>query len=289
MSTYSGTAPFTFGSERYHTWYTVFGDLKHSRHRSLVALHGGPGMSHHYMRSTKVIHERAGRPVVLYDQIGSGESSHCTHAPPDFWTIELFIAQLESLLQWLEIVDDFDLLGHSWGGMLAVEYAAKHRPPGLKHLILSNTMASVPLLISGLEKLRDQFPNGYADMMRKQEEEGAFESSEYKLAIAQFCKKHLCTIKPPQDFLLSMADAQENRHIYRIMWGASEFRPTGILKDWTVVDFLHRIQCPSLLLSGRMDQAQEIAYSPFLTNLPNIKWINFENSSHLPQYEEPEK
>ena len=107
--------------------------------------------------------------------------------------------------------------------MLAAEYPAKYQPPGLKHLILSNTMASVPLLISGLEKLRDQFPNGYADMMRKQEEEGAFDSSEYKLATAQFCKKHLCTIKPPRDFLLSMADAQENRHIYRIMSATPEF------------------------------------------------------------------
>lgn len=75
--------------------------------------------------------------------------------------------------------------------------------------------------------------------------------------------------------------------IYR--WGPSEFTPTGILKDWTIVDILHRIKCPTLLISGEMDQAQEVAYLPFFLEIPKIKWVNFENSSHLPQYEEPER
>jgi hypothetical protein len=102
--------------------------------------------------------------------------------------------------------------------MLAAEYAASHQPRGLKRLIISNSMASVPLLLSGLETLRDKFPGNYAQMMRKHEAEGTFDSLEYKHAITQFCKKHLCTLDPlPEDFLISMADAVKKRDIYRIM------------------------------------------------------------------------
>ncbi|KAF8993235.1 Alpha/Beta hydrolase protein [Cyathus striatus] len=115
MST-SGIAEFTFKGKVYQTWYKVFGNLKTSSKRPLVALHGGPGMSHHYMLSHEVLYEKAGIPIVVYDEIGNGESSHALDEPKEFWNSEVFMDQLESLLQHLGISSDFDLLGHSWGG-----------------------------------------------------------------------------------------------------------------------------------------------------------------------------
>lgn len=139
------------------TWYKVFGDLK-SR-RPLVALHGGPGIAHNYLLSLADLVGTHAIPVVLYDQLGNGNSTHLPDKMGDtaFWTEKLFIAQLEGLLDHLGIQDDFDLLGHSWGGMLGARFATTH-PPGLKNLIISDSPASMKLWVEAAKKLRAQLP-----------------------------------------------------------------------------------------------------------------------------------
>ncbi len=139
------------------TWYKVFGDLK-SR-RPLVALHGGPGVTHNYLLSLADLVGTHAIPVVLYDQLGNGNSTHLQDKMGDtsFWTEKLFIAQLEGLLDHLGNRDDFDLLGHSWGGMLGARFATTH-PPGLKSLILSDSPASMELWVEAANKLRAQLP-----------------------------------------------------------------------------------------------------------------------------------
>lgn len=139
------------------TWYKVFGDLK-SR-RPLVALHGGPGIAHNYLLSLADLVGTHAIPVVLYDQLGNGNSTHLPDKMGDtaFWTEGLFIAQLENLLAHLGIQDDFDLLGHSWGGMLGARFATTH-PPGLKNLIISDSPASMKLWVEAANKLRAQLP-----------------------------------------------------------------------------------------------------------------------------------
>ena len=139
------------------TWYKVFGDVK-SR-RPLVGLHGGPGITHNYLLSLTDLLSTHGIPVVLYDQIGNGNSTHYPEKKGDtsFWTEDLFVKQLTHLLEHLEIQDDFDLLGHSWGGMLAARFAIS-QPKGLKRLIISDSPASMELWVEAANKLRSQLP-----------------------------------------------------------------------------------------------------------------------------------
>ncbi|KDR80335.1 hypothetical protein GALMADRAFT_208447 [Galerina marginata CBS 339.88] len=265
----TGKVDFKVGLETYQTWYKVYGDLKNSGHRPVVALHGGPGMSHHYMLPHKTIFEKAGIPVLFYDQIGNGASSHCPGVPKEFWTPELFMDELDNILQALGIYDDFDLLGQSWGGMLAAQYAASRTPKGLKRLVIASSPASLPLMITGIEALLDKFPPGFAETIRKHEAEGTFEAKEYQEATQTFYKKHVCTVDP--------------------RWGPSEFSIVGSLKDWSIVDILHKIPYPTLLISGSEDEVQEISCIPFVLNIPKIKWVEIQNSTHLPEFEEPER
>lgn len=140
------------------TWYKVFGDLKSSS-RPLVALHGGPGVVHNYLLALSDLATTHSIPVVLYDQLGNGRSTHLPDKMGDeaFWTEELFITQLKALLSHLDIEDDFDLLGHSWGGMVSARFATSH-PPGLKHLVLASSPASMQLWVEAANRLRSKLP-----------------------------------------------------------------------------------------------------------------------------------
>ena len=105
----SGSAPFVYQGETYSTWYKVVGDPK-SGHRPLVTLHGGPGMSHHYMLPHAQLHALYGVPVVFYDQIGIGRSTHLRDKPAEFWTMDLFMDELDNMLDRSGIRDDFNKL-----------------------------------------------------------------------------------------------------------------------------------------------------------------------------------
>ena len=129
------TVSFKVGSETYETWYTTTkSPSPSSSNRPLVLLHGGPGCSHHYLLSLLSLSETHNIPLVFYDQLGNGLSTHLPNAPASFWNPDLFMDELENLLKHLGIENDFDLLGHSWGGMLASQFACERKPAGLKHL-----------------------------------------------------------------------------------------------------------------------------------------------------------
>jgi proline-specific peptidase len=136
-------APFSYQGDTYQTWYTVYGNLGTAA-TPLVVLHGGPGFTHEYMLAMADISAHS-IPVILYDQIGNGRSSHIHDKPDTFWTIDLFIDELENLLKHLKIERKFDLYGHSWGGMMASEFSVRRQPPGLRHLVLANSLTAMAL------------------------------------------------------------------------------------------------------------------------------------------------
>ncbi|KAK0493259.1 Alpha/Beta hydrolase protein [Armillaria luteobubalina] len=253
----TGTVEFIINGTTYQTWYMVIGNLKTSSKTPLVTLHGGPGMSHHYMLLHKTIYEEAGIPVVLYDQIGNGASSHVKDVPKDFWKPELFMDELDNLLAHLGISDKFDLLGHSWGGMLAGHYAAARTPNGLNRLIIANAPASADLFEQSTNTLLDQFPGDLAKILRKHEADGTTGSPEYQEAMMK--------------------------------WGSSDFNMTGTMKGWSVIDIVHKIKAPTLLLSAPLDEVQPIVCMPWFFGIPKIKWVEFQHSTHLAQFEEPER
>ena len=135
----------------WQTWYRITGDLR-SGETPLVALHGGPGGTHDYLLTIADIAE-SGRAVIHYDQLGNGGSTHLRDRGPDFWTVDLFLDELQNLLMKLGVADAYHLLGQSWGGMLAAEHAVR-RPAGLRSLIISDSPASMPLWLEAAATLR---------------------------------------------------------------------------------------------------------------------------------------
>ena len=118
------------------------GDL-HSGVTPLVVVHGGPGCSHDYLENLEDLAQN-GRAVIHYDQVGGGRSTLLPTKGGKFWTVDLFLRELDNLLDGLDLRDDYHLLGQSWGGMLAAEHAVR-QPIGLSSLILSNSPASMVL------------------------------------------------------------------------------------------------------------------------------------------------
>lgn len=123
--------------------------------------------------------------------------------------MSLFITELQNVLDALEILDSgvgFNLLGHSWGGLIALEYAADH-PNNLKHLVLSNTFASTRLWVESLNKLLDQFPTDYSNAVRELEREGKVATKEYQEFMPQFLGQHLCRLNPLPQVILEGFEA----------------------------------------------------------------------------------
>jgi proline-specific peptidase len=157
-----GEAPFTVPglSTPVKTWYKIYGSLGSSASgRPLVLLHGGPGVPHNYLLSMADLATQHGIPVVFYDQLGNGNSTHLPEKRGDeaFWTTQLFLDELANLLEHLGIADDYDVLGQSWGGMLGAMHAIT-RPKGLKRLIISNSPASMKMWVEAANKLRAELP-----------------------------------------------------------------------------------------------------------------------------------
>ena len=170
-----GTVPFG----EYETWYRITGDLGSDK-TPLVVAHGGPGCTHDYVVGIAALAER-GRPVIHYDQLGSGRSTHLRDKGEDFWTVDLFLDELDNLLEALGIADRYDLLGQSWGGMLAAEHAIR-QPEGLRALVISNSPASMALWSSEAKKLRALLPREVEEALDRHEAAGTTKDPEYLAA-----------------------------------------------------------------------------------------------------------
>ena len=152
-------------------------------------VHGGPGLSHDYLLPLKDL--SATRPVIFYDQIGSARSTHLTTKPASFFTTDLFLAELHNLLTTLEISNDYDLLGHSWGGILGSELAVTN-PQGLKKLVLTDSLASAKLWSESQVQQLAEFP----DDVREGLMAGFGDVPKYRAAMNVFFAVHGCTVKP---------------------------------------------------------------------------------------------
>ncbi|MDT0261670.1 proline iminopeptidase-family hydrolase [Jatrophihabitans lederbergiae] len=269
------------------TWYRITGDLD-SPMVPLVVAHGGPGCTHDYLLRLTAL-ARSGRPVIHYDQIGNGRSSHLPQADPSYWTADLFVAELENLLAGLGIGAAYHLLGQSWGGMLGAEFAVR-RPAGLQRLIIADSPASMPLWSVAAAALRAELPTEVDQTLREHEEAGTTDSAEYLRAMQVFYDRHVCRVVPnPPEVAASFAAIEDDPTVYHTMNGPSEFHVVGSLKSWTVVDRLPRITVPTLIISGRYDEATPVAVQPFFDLIPDSRWRVFAESSHMPHVEETER
>jgi L-proline amide hydrolase len=269
----------------HRTWYRVTGSLDAAK-APLVVLHGGPGCTHDYVDSVAEL-AATGRPVVHYDQIGGGASTHLPDADPGFWTVELFLAELDNLLAHLGIADRYHVLGQSWGGMLGAEHAVG-RPEGLRSLVIADSPASMTLWLEAARGLRAELPPDVQATLTRHEEAGTTDSPEYAAATRVFYDRHVCRIPWPDEVARTFAALDENPTVYLAMNGPSEFHVVGSLKDWTIIDRLDRVAVPVFLISGRYDEATPATVQPYADHIADVRWQIFENSSHMPHVEEKE-
>lgn len=269
------------------TWYRVEGELPSTGPAPLVILHGGPGAAHDYLEPIAELASTAGRPCVLYDQIGCGRSQHLRDAPPDFWTVELFVSELAALLTELGISDRYHVLGQSWGGMLALAYA-QTQPAGLAGLVVQSSPASVPFWLTELLRLRAELPVEVQAVLERHEAAGTTSDPEYEEASMVFYRRHVCRTDPWPDWLeRTFATLAENSEVYETMNGPNEFHVIGPLKDFDITDGLGAVHVPTLLISGRHDEVTPATVERLHHALPDSEWLLLDESSHMAQAEQP--
>ncbi len=283
MNATEGYLPF----RNYRTWYRITGSLN-SQRLPLVVAHGGPGCTHDYVDSFKHISALDGRAVIHYDQLGNGNSTRLPDKGPDFWTVELFLEELDALLAHLGIKDRYAFLGQSWGGMLGAEHAVR-RPAGLKALVIANSPANMKTWVEEANRLRRELPQDVQDTLTRHEAAGTLTDPDYIAASRVFYDRHVCRVVPwPPEVSRTFAIMDEDNTVYRNMNGPTEFHVIGTMKDWTIEDRLSLIEAPTLLISGRYDEATPEVVRPYVERVPGCRWIVFEQSSHMPHVEEQE-
>ena len=279
--TREGTADF----RGWQTWYRITGELDGGK-PPLVTLHGGPGAAHNYLdRFARLADD--GRAVIHYDQLGVGRSTHLREQGADFWTVRLFVDELDNLLGHLGIAGRYHLLGQSWGGMLAAEHAVR-QPAGLRALVIANSPASMALWVQEANRLRAALPPEVQATLLRHEAAGTTDSDEYNAAVRVFYDRHVCRVPWPQELQASFDAIAEDPTVYHTMNGPSEFHVIGTIKDWSIVERLDRVRAPTLLISGRYDEATPAVVQPFADRIKAARWRVFEQSSHVPHIEETE-
>jgi L-proline amide hydrolase len=281
VSVHEGTIPF----HGYNTWYRIVGDGEDPGKLPLLALHGGPGATHDYLEPLEAL-ARTGRRVIFYDQLGCGNSDHPPN--PALWTVDLYVEEVGAVRRALGL-DRVHLLGQSWGGMLAMSYALT-RPAGLASLIVADSPASIPQWVAEANRLRAELPPEVQQTLLEHEAAVTTDDPAYQEAMLVFYRRHVCRIDPwPESVTRTFDQIDRYPEVYHTMNGPSEFHVIGTLKDWSIVDRLDEIRVPTLLLSGRYDEATPAIVGTIHQGISGSEWVIFEESSHMPHVEETER
>jgi L-proline amide hydrolase len=201
--------------------------------------------------------------------------------------VQLFKDELVDLTRELGIADRYAVVGQSWGGMLGMEHALDH-PAGLRGLVVADSPASIPLWVEEANRLRADLPPDVQATLTRHETEGTTDTQEYEDAVRVYYDRHLCRIPWPDYVERSFTKMAEDPTVYHTMNGPSEFHCIGSLKTWDITDRLHEISTPTLLVSGRHDEATPRIVGEIHDRIPGSQWRIFEESSHMPHVEEPE-
>ncbi len=249
----------------------------------LFLLNGGPGLPCDYLRDPLVALVDKGFRVVTYDQLGCGRSDK----PKDnsLWTIGRYVEEVDTVRKAMGL-GRIHLLGHSWGGWLAIEYALKYQK-NLCSLALSNTCGDMPHLIEELIRHRAALGPETVAMMQRCEAENNLDHPAYMAAITILNYRHVLRLDVwPKSVNASLGNW--NMDVYGTMQGPNEFLYTGNLKDWNRISQMPRIRTPTLVMCGQHDELTPACAMRMHHALPDSEITVFPNSSHLPMWEEPQ-
>jgi proline iminopeptidase len=243
----------------------------------VLLLHGGPGFSHEYLEAMESFLPQAGIEMYYYDQLGCNNSDH----PDDtsLWTLPRYLNEVEEVRRGLGL-DNFVLYGHSWGGILAMEYALNYQQH-LRGLVISNMTAGTQAYLKHTAAIKLQLPPEKLARLNALEAKQDYDSPDYeKIMMEELYPKMLCRTHPWPNSV-DRAFAHANQTIYVQMQGKSEFLVTGNLKDWERWDRLHEIKVKTLTIGARYDEMDPEDMKKMATLMPNASSVICPNGSHL--------
>lgn len=280
MKIIEGTVPF----HGYQTWYRLVGECTGNQ-KPLVLLHGGPGSTHNYFELLDSL-ARQGRALLMYDQLGCGNSYLDGH--PELWNFDTWDEELLNLLDRLHITE-YHLLGQSWGGMLAMGFLLKHQPDGCRSVILSSTLSSASLWAHEQHRLITFLSEEEQAAIAEAEKTGEFSSEAYQKANAHFMVQHCAAVPSENDPECLRRPKKSGSEAYLYGWGPNEYNPTGSLGSFEITDRLNELHVPALIMSGTNDLCTPLVAKTMYDHLPDAEWHLFDGCRHMCFAEHPEE
>jgi proline iminopeptidase len=250
----------------------------------VLLLHGGPAMTHEYLECFESFLPKEGYEMIEYDQLGSYYSDQ----PRDssLWTTPRFVEEVEQVRKALNLdKSNFYLLGNSWGGLLAMEYALKYQQ-NLKGLVICNMMASIPAYEKYNGTLRSQMRKSLVDSLQRYEARGMYKDTTYQaLVLKEYYNKHLCRL-PEWPDPVNRAFKHVNDQIYVMMQGPSEFKTGGRLLHWDRSKDMGKITVPTLTVGAKYDTMDPNYMKWMSQQMPNGSYLYCPNGSHLAMWDD---
>jgi proline iminopeptidase len=272
--------------KKFNIWTKRFGNNPKTK---ILLLNGGPGGTHAYFQCFENFLPQEGIEFIYYDQLGCGYSDN----PNDtaYWDLDRFVEEVEQVRVALGLnKDNFYLLGHSWGGILAMQYSLKYQQ-NLKGLIISNMMSSCPDYDKYADEvLAKQMDKTVLDSIRAMEARNDFANPQYMgLLIPNFYEKHMLR-KPYAEWpaLVQRAFASMNQSLYVTMQGPSEFGISGRLNNWDVSKELPKIEVPTLVIGAEHDTMDPTHMKWMSTQVKNGTYTYCPNGGHMAMYDDQE-
>ena len=253
----------------------------------VLLLHGGPGATHEYFEAFDSYFPGTGIEYYYYDQLGSAYSDQPADMTP-FLSIDHYVEEVEQVRQALHLDQgNFCLLGQSWGGILAIEYALKYQQH-LKCLVISNMMSSIPAYNAyAHDVLMPQMDQQALSEIMALEAAGKYDDPRYEELLQPFYEQHILRMPGaqwPEPVLRSFSHI--NKKVYVPMQGPSEMGASGILAKWDRTDDLKDIKVPTLVIGARYDTMDPAYMEKMSTLLPDGHYLNCPNGTHLAMYDD---
>ncbi|OUJ74288.1 proline iminopeptidase-family hydrolase [Hymenobacter crusticola] len=274
--------PITTPKGKFNVWTKRFGNNPRIK---VLLLNGGPGATHEYFECMESFLPQEGIEFIYYDQLGCGNSDN----PQDtaMWSLPRYVEEVEQVRQALHLdKDNFYLLGHSWGGILAAEYAFKYQQ-NLKGLIISNMMMSCPDYGKYADNVlaKQMKPEVLAEI-RQIEAKKDFSNPRYMgLLEPNFYAEHLCRIVPNPE-PVTRAMSKTNQSLYVTMQGPSEFGISGKLTNWDRTKDLPKLSVPVLSIGGKYDTMDPEHMRWIATQVQNGTALTCPQGSHMSMYDD---
>ena len=263
-------------------WYKIIGE---GNGVPLLILHGGPGS-----RSCSMIPGFSllgdERPIIFYDQLGSGNSERPTDTT--LWNTARFVDEIDYLRKKLNL-KELHILGHSCGSTFLIEYMITKKPEGVKSVIFSSPMISTPDWIADAKLLLSQMPSNIQDTINKFEILKNYSSPAYLAATDSFYARHLIRKSWPYKSVECENVGSFNEQVYNYMWGPTEFTATGTLIDFDRTADLEKIEEPILFVTGEYDEARPETMYKYQKMSQNASVKIIGDAAHMTMIDQPKK